>query len=165
MKYMDVTHENSQEFPQRAHYIMLGGFLGAGKTTCIAYCAQKWHAAGKRLGIICNDQAEHLVDTAVLSQTGVAVEEIAGGCFCCRFQSLQDAADNLHKEHCPEIFLAEPVGSCTDLVATVSYPMRRMYGESYSIAPLTIVVDPQRALRILGLREGKSFSDKVSLYI
>ncbi|NRA37865.1 MAG: cobalamin biosynthesis protein P47K, partial [Planctomycetes bacterium] len=102
------------------------------------------------------------VDTAILSQSGAPVEEIAGGCFCCRFSSLQEAADNLEKAHQPEIFLAEPVGSCTDLVATVSYPMRRMYGDSYSIAPLTVVVDPDRALRVFSLRKGKKFSDKVS---
>lgn len=146
---------------QRAQYIMLGGFLGAGKTTVIAYCAQKWQAAEKSVGIICNDQAAHLVDTAILSRTGAAVEEIAGGCFCCRFQSLQDAAQKLEREHCPDIFVAEPVGSCTDLVATVSYPMRRMYGDNYSIAPLTVVVDLARALRIFALRAGKKFSDKV----
>ena len=33
----------------------------------------------------------------------------------------------------PDVFLAEPVGSCTDLVATVAYPLRRMYGEQFSI--------------------------------
>lgn len=55
----------------------------------------------------------------------------------------------------------EPVGSCTDPAATVSYPLRRMYGDHYTIAPLSVLVDPIRARRILGLDTGPSFSPKV----
>src|SRR6185437_7670048 len=59
------------------------------------------------------------------------------------------------------VFIAEPVGSCTDLKASVSYPLRRMYGDDYSVAPLSVLIDPVRALRILGLEPGKAFSKKV----
>ena len=62
------------------------------------------------------------------------------------------------------MILAEPVGSCTDLVATVTYPLRRIYGDRFTIAPLSVLLDPQRALRVFGLVEGRAFSDKV-LYI
>jgi len=48
----------------------------------------------------------------------------------------------------PDVFIAEPVGSCTDLVATVTYPLRRIYGEKFSISPLSVLIDPVRALRI-----------------
>jgi G3E family GTPase len=89
------------------------------------------------------------------------VEEITGGCFCCRFGSLREAADELTRQTRPEVFLAEPVGSCTDLIATVSYPLRRLYGDRFRIAPLSVLVDPIRAARILGLVEGRSFSPKV----
>jgi G3E family GTPase len=61
----------------------------------------------------------------------------------------------------PEVFVAEPVGSCTDLAATVSYPLRRLYGERYTIAPLSVLVDPLRAERVLGLEAGRAFSPKV----
>jgi hypothetical protein len=64
----------------------------------------------------------------------------------------------------PDVFIAEPVGSCTDLVATVSYPLRRMYGDEFTIAPLSVLLDPVRALRVFGLDSGGSFSEKV-LYI
>jgi G3E family GTPase len=59
------------------------------------------------------------------------------------------------------VFIAEPVGSCTDLKATVDYPLRRIYGDDYDVAPLSVLVDPIRAMRILGLESGKSFSPKV----
>jgi G3E family GTPase len=116
------------------------------------------------VGLITNDQGQELVDTAMLRSKGFATEEIPGGCFCCRFNSLVDAADRLTESTRPDVFIAEPVGSCTDLVATVTYPLRRMYGDHFRIAPLSVLLDPVRALRVFGLQPGGSFSPKV-LYI
>jgi G3E family GTPase len=42
--------------------------------------------------------------------------------------------------------------------------LRRIYGDRFSIAPLSVLVDPIRAERIFGLSEGGKFSEKV-LYI
>src|SRR5947199_8083061 len=148
--------------PSKARYIMIGGFLGAGKTTAVARLAEKLRADGLRVGLITNDQGSQLVDTAMLASHGFRVEEIAGGCFCCRFNSLVEAAKKLSAETRPDVFIAEPVGSCTDLVATVSYPLRRIYGEAFTIAPLSVLVDPIRAERFLGLASGGKFSDKVT---
>jgi G3E family GTPase len=147
-----------------ARYIMVGGFLGAGKTTAILRLAEALDRRGTRVGLITNDQSVGLVDTAVLASHGFPVEEITGGCFCCRFNSLVNAADRLAADARPEVFIAEPVGSCTDLRASVSYPLRRMYGDAYTIAPLSVVVDPVRALRALGVESGRSFTSKV-LYV
>ncbi len=98
---------------------ILTGFLGAGKTTAIGRLAAHLTAQGHKVGLITNDQAGGLVDTRVLRSQGFATEEIAGGCFCCRFNSLVQAAGKLTEDTKPDIFIAEPVGSCTDLVATV----------------------------------------------
>lgn len=141
---------------------MIGGFLGAGKTTAVGRLARHLHEEGRRVGLITNDQSIGLVDTALLRGQGWTVEEIAGGCFCCRFASLHEAASKLTEEIRPEVFLAEPVGSCTDLVATVSYPLRRIYGDDFMIAPLSVLIDPARAERVLGLSTmGRAFSEKV----
>jgi G3E family GTPase len=153
-----------QPNPRKARYVMIGGFLGAGKTTSVARLAERLTKRGLRVGLITNDQGTELVDTRMLRSRGFATEEIPGGCFCCRFNSLLDAANKLTAESRPEIFIAEPVGSCTDLVATVTYPLRRIYGDSFSIAPLSVLVDPVRAARVFGLEEGARFSEKV-LYI
>ena len=141
---------------------MIGGFLGAGKTTAVAAVAQHFVAQGLRVGLITNDQGSELVDTTMLRSKGFATEEITGGCFCCRFNTLTDAAQKLTDTTRPDVFIAEPVGSCTDLVATVSYPLRRIYGGDFTIAPLSVLVDPVRAMRVLGLADGGKFSDKVT---
>lgn len=148
----------------KARYVMIGGFLGAGKTTAVGQFARKLAAEGLRVGLITNDQGRNLVDTAMLRSQGFATEEIPGGCFCCRFNSLVDAAQKLTAATRPEVFVAEPVGSCTDLAATVTYPLRRLYGDNFIVAPVSVLVDPIRAERVFGLAQGGSFSEKV-LYI
>jgi Ni2+-binding GTPase involved in maturation of urease and hydrogenase len=151
--------------PSRAaRYFMIGGFLGAGKTTAVAALAQRLVRDGLRVGLITNDQGSELVDTAMLRARGFPTQEIAGGCFCCRFNSLIDAAARLDSEARPDAFVAEPVGSCTDLVATVTYPLRRIYGDCFSIAPLSVLIDPVRAEQVFGLAPARRFSEKV-LYI
>ncbi len=92
------------------------------------------------------------------------MREITDGCFCCRFESLIEAAESLTLEVRPDVFLAEPVGSCTDLRATVQLPLARLYGDAYRVAPLSVLVDPLRAARAFGVDPGPSFSSRV-LYI
>jgi Ni2+-binding GTPase involved in maturation of urease and hydrogenase len=147
-----------------AQYIMIGGFLGAGKTTAMVRFASYLAAGGRRVGLITNDQSTGLADTRIAGHAGFPVREITGGCFCCRFNSLMDAADALARDAAPDVFLAEPVGSCTDLKATVSYPLRRLYGDQFAVAPFSVLVDPARAARVLGLEPGRRFSPKV-LYV
>ena len=158
------THDAARPGTGAARYFMIGGFLGAGKTTAVAALAQRLSRDGLRVGLITNDQGSGLVDTAMLRARGFPTEEIPGGCFCCRFNSLVEAAGKLDARTRPEAFVAEPVGSCTDLVATVTYPLRRIYGERFRIAPLSVLVDPVRAEQVLGLVPARKFSDKV-LYI
>jgi hypothetical protein len=44
----------------------------------------------------------------------------------------------------------------------VTYPLRRMYGDAFTIAPLAVLVDPVRARRVFGLDDGGTFSSKVA---
>jgi G3E family GTPase len=157
-----MTNSNSER--KKARYIMLGGFLGAGKTTAVGKLAHHLTGKGLRVGLITNDQGRNLVDTTMLRSQGFATEEIPGGCFCCRFNSLVDAAERLTASSRPDVFIAEPVGSCTDLAATVTYPLRRMYDDDFIVSPISVLVDPVRAQRVFGLAEGGNFSEKV-LYI
>lgn len=146
----------------RAKYIMIGGFLGAGKTTSVLRLARYLANQGQKVGIIMNDQGAGLVDTALAEANQFPTEEISGGCFCCRFNSLIEAAQQLTADTRPDVIISEPVGSCTDLVATVSLPLQQIYGEQFDIAPLSVVVDAVRARRVLGLDTGKKFSVNVT---
>lgn len=128
---------------------MLGGFLGAGKTTLLAAIASRYAAAGRSVGLITNDQAEDLVDTLALRAQGFTVGEVAGACFCCSFDDLVRTAGSI-SEAPPEILLAEPVGSCTDLTATVVLPLQSIYGERFEVAPYGVLFKPHHGRKILG---------------
>lgn len=142
-------------------FIMIGGFLGAGKTTALARLAAYLTQKGLRVGMVTNDQGCELVDTTWLRAGGFRAEEISGGCFCCRFDDLVSTSARLKLEIQPDVYLAEPVGSCTDLVATVVNPLRRFHARDYRPAPVSVLVDPIRAIEALGLRVGDGFSEKV----
>src|SRR5262249_54051058 len=128
--------------------VLVGGFLGAGKTTLLLQAAARLRAAGHRVAMITNDQGGALVDTRLASASGTEVQEIVGGCFCCRFSDLVTAIERL-RAHDPEFILAEPVGSCIDISATVLQPMRQFHGDQYRLAPFTVLVDPHRARQLL----------------
>ena len=94
------------------------------KTTLLAQAAVRLSKLGHRVGLVANDQAADLVDSEVLKITGTCVEEVAGGCFCCRFPDMIAALDRLAQRDQADVLLGEPVGSCTDLAATVMQPLQ-----------------------------------------
>ena len=140
---------NENSFLPMTRFVLVGGFLGAGKTTVIARLVRWLGARGLRCGLITNDQGAGLVDSALARRQTAAMAEITGGCFCCRLDDLVAAVKNLGQSERPDVFLAEPVGSCTDLMATVLQPLRRVYQMPLSLAPLAVLLDGQRAYRTL----------------
>jgi G3E family GTPase len=147
---------------KRLRFIMIGGFLGAGKTTALTRLAGIYRARGERVGLVTNDQAENLVDTNSLRAQGFPVEEVAGACFCCRFNDLVERVGRLEAGERPDVILAEPVGSCTDLVATVVQPLRQLYGDRFQVAPYPVLFKPSHGLRILRNEAGSGFSPKAA---
>ena len=56
----------------RVRFVMVGGFLGAGKTTTLARLGRYYLDRGQRIGLVTNDQAQDLVDTNSLRAQGFA---------------------------------------------------------------------------------------------
>lgn len=129
--------------------ILVGGFLGAGKTTLLWETAEQLMSQGKRVGLITNDQAPELVDTAFLMQKDLKVAEVSGSCFCCNFNGLISALKQVREEANADIIIAEPVGSCTDLSATVVQPLKENMRSELQVSPLTVMADPKRLTDIL----------------
>jgi len=146
--------------PMTPRYIMIGGFLGAGKTTTVGRLARHYMNQGKRVGIVTNDQTTDLVDTHTLRSQGFDVGEVAGACFCCNFNELTSTVEQLGSDERPEIILAEPVGSCTDLVATVIRPLVQVYQQPLDVAPYGVILKPSHGLRILSNSGKGGFSPK-----
>ena len=141
---------------------MVGGFLGAGKTTTLIRLGQHLNSSGKTVGLITNDQADNLVDTLNLRSQGFSVEEVAGACICRRFPSLIEAAEKLVANDGADVFLGEPIGSCTDIIGTVFIPMQGLHGDCFEVAPLTVLIDPSRARKVLAGEQRGGFTPKVA---
>ncbi len=131
----------------RPWVVVVGGFLGAGKTSLILAACELLEKRGYRCAVVLNDQGNELVDTRFVEQRGIAAGEVTGGCFCCRFSDLLSVFDTL-RGYAPDVIFAEPVGSCTDIVATVLQPLLEDF-ERCRVAPLTVLVDPARLSALL----------------
>lgn len=143
-------------------FLMIGGFLGAGKTTTLARLAREYTRRGLNVGIVTNDQATDLVDTNTLRAQGFEVGEVAGACFCCHFNELMATIERLSEQERPDVILAEPVGSCTDLVATVIRPLEQLFETEFEIAPYPVILKPSHGVRILRKEVGSGFSPKAA---
>jgi len=132
---------------QRPWIVIVGGFLGSGKTSLMLEATKVLAQQGLRCAVVLNDQGEELVDTRQAQQNGVLAGEVTGGCFCCRLSGLMDVIENLRR-WAPDVIFAEPVGSCTDISATVFGPLLEQF-DRYRLAPFTVLVDPARAAALL----------------
>ena len=129
--------------------ILVGGFLGAGKTTLLWEAANRIMQQGKRVGLVTNDQAPDLVDTAILGHSQMKVAEVSGSCFCCNFSGLVSAMQQVRQEANADVIIAEPVGSCTDLSATIVQPLKENMANELSVSPLSVLSDPTQLKDIL----------------
>lgn len=147
---------------KRIQFVMLGGFLGAGKTTTMSKLAGYYKSKGLKVALVTNDQAVNLVDTNNLRSQGLTVEEVAGACFCCKFDELVDRVSSLEENNRPDVIIAEPVGSCTDLVATVVQPLKDLYGNRFDVSPYPVIFKPSHGIKILKDEGGSGFSPKAA---
>ncbi len=147
---------------KRVRFLMIGGFLGAGKTTAIARLARHYMDQELNVGLVTNDQAYNLVDTESLRAQGFRVGEVPGACFCCKFDDLVDTVSQLSETDAPDVIIAEPVGSCTDLVATVIEPMRHLYADRFEVGRLAVLLKPEHGRKILSDGITAGFSPKAA---
>jgi Ni2+-binding GTPase involved in maturation of urease and hydrogenase len=108
---------------------LTGGFLGSGKTTAIQQACLQLTQKNIPVAAIMNDQGDQLVDSEYLRHIGIPVREVTNGCFCCNYEQLENNIQSLYKDFSPEIIFAESVGSCADLVATITRPLAQFHPE------------------------------------
>lgn len=138
-----------QTKPKQTKLILAGGFLGAGKTSLLYRAAALLQERGNRVGLITNDQTANLVDTVILTDGSTPVREVSGSCFCCNFPGFVEAVEAVAGDIDGGITIAEPVGSCTDLSATILQPLKDRHRDLADPAPLTVLADPERLRGLL----------------
>jgi G3E family GTPase len=94
----------------RVPAILIGGYLGAGKTTLVNHLLR--HAAGRRIAVLVNDFGEVSIDADLILGAEGGVLSLAGGCVCCSFGSdlVGTLAEVLRREPQPDLVLIETSG-------------------------------------------------------
>ncbi|WP_018141673.1 MULTISPECIES: GTP-binding protein [unclassified Thioalkalivibrio] len=89
---------------------LITGFLGVGKTTAIRHLLAQ-RPEGEHWAVLVNEFGEIGVDGGLLADTGVALEEIPGGCLCCvSAQMFTVGLNRLIRSQKPDRILIEPTG-------------------------------------------------------
>jgi G3E family GTPase len=145
---------------KKIRVILTGGFLGAGKTTSVIQLANLLLTKEIKSVIITNDQGSELVDGRLVKSKGIPGTEVTGGCFCCRFDDFLREINSLIEEYSPDVLIAEPVGSCTDLVSTVFQPLQKFYPDNFILSPFTVIADGRLLYQSL-YEENFPFSEEV----
>jgi G3E family GTPase len=123
--------------------IIIGGFLGSGKTTAILKISRQLQKTGKRIAIIVNEIGEIGLDGDVLTNSGVVAKELTSGCICCTLRiSMQYTLQTLEEEFKPDFIIIEPTGIA--FPGQVRAEIEIMGLSELSFAPVVTFVDPCR---------------------
>ncbi len=90
--------------------LIVGGYLGAGKTTLVNHLLR--NAGGRRIAVMVNDFGELTIDADLIEGAEGSVLALAGGCVCCSFGSdlLGALQDVLQRQPQPDLILIETSG-------------------------------------------------------
>lgn len=140
---------------------LLSGFLGSGKTTAIQQAVNYLSEKDTKTGVITNDQGTRLVDGDFFKSLKIPEEQVAGSCFCCNYNALDNKIEALIATHDVDLIFAESVGSCTDVVATVFNPLLQFRSQ----LQVTVSTFADAALLYSLLKENKQLFDEDVKYI
>ncbi|AKB80247.1 Putative metal chaperone, involved in Zn homeostasis, GTPase of COG0523 family [Methanosarcina horonobensis HB-1 = JCM 15518] len=123
--------------------MIIGGFLGSGKTTAIQRISRQLSDAGKRTAIIVNEIGEIGLDGETLKSPGIMTQELTSGCICCTLKiSMQYTLQTLEEEFKPDIVIIEPTGIA--FPGQIREEIEVMGLSELSFAPVVTLVDPGR---------------------
>ncbi len=123
--------------------MIIGGFLGSGKTTTILKISRQLSNAGKKTAIIVNEIGEVGLDGDILTSPGIVTEELTSGCICCTLRiSMQYTLQTLEEEFAPDIVIIEPTGIA--FPGQIREEIETMGLSGLSFAPVVTLVDPGR---------------------
>ena len=127
--------------------VILGGFLGTGKTSVLMPVARQIvDAAGggdkTRVAIIENEIGQVGIDTAFTQGAGFTTTELFNGCVCCTLAaSLMDSLSQLERDVDPEWVILETTGLARP--HDIAESVKRYYDEDMNTA-VCITVDVNR---------------------
>ncbi len=136
-------------------YMIVSGFLGAGKTTTMIAMARNINERLKAQGqqghaaIIANDLgAKNLVDADFTRTADVDISEITGDCICYVTEDLVTAITRL-ADAGANVVISDIPGAGVGALDHVYLTLKEEYPGRFDLLPLTCLVDPMRLRMML----------------
>jgi G3E family GTPase len=135
--------------------IVVGGFLGSGKTSTIIRLGKELSEQGNKVAVIVNEIGEVGIDGDVICKYGLATTELTSGCICCSLKvNMKNTISLLMKDFQPDILLIEPTGIAFPQVIKNEINLMDLKGTI--VAPLVTLIDGSRFKQLM--KEVKHFS-------
>lgn len=135
--------------------IVIGGFLGSGKTSTVIRLGKEFSQQGKKVAVIVNEIGEIGIDGDVISKYGLDTNELTSGCICCSLKvNMKTTITLLMQDYIPDILLIEPTGIAFPQI--IKHEIELMDLKSTIVAPLVTLIDGSRFKQIM--KEAKHFS-------
>lgn len=141
-------HEAAQAPAGALKFMVVSGFLGAGKTTTMIALANEFQKRGVVPAIIANDLGANLVDTSITQASGCSVTEIANGCICYQMDNVVDQLRRLRDRDKAQFVMSDIPGCGVGALDHVYRTLANEHANEFILAPFMVVVDPER-LRML----------------
>ena len=129
---------------RRVPVLVLGGFLGSGKTTVVRHLLAEAQRTGRRLAVVSNEFGALGIDAALIGNRSDDLVELAGGCVCCTLSNeLRDTLQSLRERVDPDCIVVECSGLALPFDTQLHLyrpPVRHWVGDEACV----VVVDAER---------------------
>ncbi len=131
-------------------FMVVSGFLGAGKTTFMLALADYINSNNGKASVIVNDLgAKNLVDARYSEACGCKITELTGQCICYQTENLVDRLRRLMDYEHNDLVMSDIPGCGVGALEHVYHKLNRDYHGEFELAPFTVVVDPERLRTIM----------------
>lgn len=133
----------------KKRFMVVSGFLGAGKTTTMLALTEYINNHGKSAAIIANDLgASNIIDAEYSNRHNVEVATVAGICICYAEDLLIERINRLNKEP-KDIVMSDIPGCGIGALDHVYGNLQQKYSDEFTLAPFTVITDPERLRMIM----------------
>ncbi len=133
----------------KIRFMVVSGFLGAGKTTTMIALGEHMNKTYGKVGIIANDLGANLVDTSLTQTSGCTVEEVASGCICYQMDNTVDKIRRLRDKDDAVFVMSDIPGCGVGALDHVYHTLANENSDEFTLAPFTVIVDPERLKLIM----------------
>ncbi|MGI6216949.1 MAG: GTP-binding protein [Coriobacteriales bacterium] len=138
---------------EKVKFMVVSGFLGAGKTTTMIALAEHMDMTYGETAIIANDLGAQLVDTSLTQASGCTVVEIGNDCICYQMDNTVDKIRRLRDQEDAVFVMSDIPGCGVGALDHVYHTIADDYSDEIDLAPFTVIVDPERLKMILPEKE------------